>query len=58
MAETENYLVLGLLREIRAQQTEDGLRLVRLERRVDELHDSLGTALGFAAHANVVAERS
>lgn len=58
MAESDDNLVLRLLREIRAQQSEDGMRLLRVERRLEELHDSVGTALGFAAHANVVAERS
>ncbi len=56
MAEAENNLILRLLREIRTQQTEDGRRLHRVERRVDELHESAGAALGMAAHANIVTE--
>jgi hypothetical protein len=59
----DGNLVLRLLREIRseqaamkAKQEEDGLRLMRVERRVDELHESVGMALGFSAHATQVTE--
>jgi polyhydroxyalkanoate synthesis regulator phasin len=58
MSEDQDNMVLRLLREIRAQQIEDSRRLVRVERRLDELHESNATALGLAAHANVVVEQS
>ena len=58
MAETESNLILRLLREIRVKQGEDGLRLVRVERRVDERHESVGTALGMAVHANIAVEHT
>lgn len=56
MAEDRNDLMLRLLREIRATQEDDALRLRRVERRVDELHESAGVALGFAAHATQTVE--
>ena len=57
MAEDESNLILRLLREIRADQQNQGKRLVRVERRVDELHENVATALGMAAHSNVVVEQ-
>ena len=58
MSDEEDNVVLRLLREIRAQQVEDSRRLLRVERRLDELHESNATALGMAAHANVVVEQT
>ena len=59
MAEPENH-TLVLLREIRETvsgiarvQDEHGRGLEHIETRVDEMHDSMVTALGLAAHANV-----
>lgn len=43
-----------VLRETRVQQVEDNRRLLRVERGLDELHMSNATALGMAAHANLV----
>jgi hypothetical protein len=57
MAEDDDNVVLRLLREIRAGQDEQARRLIRVERRVDEMHDSMATALGMAAHSNVVVEQ-
>ncbi|NGM47531.1 hypothetical protein G5B31_18500 [Rhodobacter sp. SGA-6-6] len=57
MGETENNVVLRLLREIRSQQVEDGRRLQRVERRVDESHDAVVTAMGVAGVAQVATER-
>jgi hypothetical protein len=57
MAEVEDNLILRLLREIRAQQTDDGRRLQRVERRVDELHEGMVTAMGLAGLANVATEK-
>lgn len=55
MKPTDN-IVLRLLTEIRAKQDDDGLRLQRVERRLDELHESVGMSLGFSAHATQVTE--
>ena len=57
MTEEDENLVLRLLREIRAGQQDQSLRLIRVERRVDEMHESMTTALGMAAHSNVVVEQ-
>jgi polyhydroxyalkanoate synthesis regulator phasin len=57
MAETETNVVLRILREIRGQQVEDGRRLQRVERRVDELHESVVTAMGVAGVAQVATEQ-
>lgn len=54
MAEDEDNLGLRLLREIHSEQTDQGLRLIRVERRLDEVHENMVTALGMAAHSNVV----
>jgi polyhydroxyalkanoate synthesis regulator phasin len=57
MAEAEENLIVRLLREIRSQQKEDGLRLHRVERRLDEMHDGMVTAMGLAGLANVATEK-
>ena len=56
MAEDDN-LVLRMLREIRSQQVDDGRRLQRVERKMDELHDSVITAMGIAGVASVATEK-
>ena len=56
MAEDRNDLMLRLLREIREDTGDLRSRLVRVERRVDELHESASMALGFAAHATQTVE--
>ena len=53
MPEEPDNVVLMLLREIRSTQTDHGERLQHIEARVDEMHDSMITGLGWAAHANV-----
>lgn len=57
MADDDDNVVLRLLREIRAEQGDQGRRLVRVERRLDEMHESIATSLGMAAHSNVVVEQ-
>lgn len=56
MADDADNLVLRLLREMRQIQEEHSRKLEgirRIEQRLDDLHESTITALGFAAHANV-----
>lgn len=55
--EEDDNLVLRMLREIRAQQMDDGLRLQRVERKMDELHESVVTAMGIAGLASVATEK-
>ena len=60
MAGEPDTLVLTMLREmraaigdVRAAQDEQSRRLIHIETRVDEMHESMITGLGLAAHANV-----
>jgi hypothetical protein len=55
MSEDDN-LILRLLREYRAEREDQAKRLIRVERRVDELHEIATAALGMSAHSNVVAK--
>lgn len=55
--EEDDNLVLRMLREIRAQQMDDGRRLQRVERKMDELHESVVTAMGIAGLASVATEK-
>ena len=57
MAEEDDNIVLRLLREIRADQLDQGKRLIKVERRLDEMHEGMTTALGMAAHSNLVVEQ-
>jgi hypothetical protein len=57
MAEAENNLILGLLREIRGDTQDSRQRLTKVERRLDELHESMVTAMGLAGLANVATEQ-
>ena len=57
MGETETNLVLRLLREIRAQQVDDGHRLQKVERRLDELHEGMVSAMCLAGLASVATEK-
>ena len=59
MSEDDN-LILRILKEIQATQAELGrilnthtTRFERVERRLDEVHESLYTSFGLAGHANV-----
>jgi hypothetical protein len=60
MAEIDNEFIVRLPREIQATQAEHSRtfadhteRFIRLEKRRDEVHESMVTALGLAAHANI-----
>ncbi len=53
MAGEPDNVVLMPLREIRAAQDAHGRRLEHIETRIGEMHDSMVTGLGLAAHANV-----
>jgi polyhydroxyalkanoate synthesis regulator phasin len=57
MAEEEGNIVLRLLREIRSQQVDDGRRLQRVERHLDELREATVTAMGVAGLASVSTEK-
>ena len=61
MADEPDNMILRLLREMRSTQLDHGERLKLIERRIDEVHETVYTAAGLAAHANVrhdgVAER-
>ncbi|TGE02475.1 hypothetical protein [Methylobacterium nonmethylotrophicum] len=64
MAAEPDNLVLSLLRdmraalaEVRAVQDEQSRRLIRIEGRVDETHESMITGLGLAAHASIRHDR-
>jgi chaperonin cofactor prefoldin len=63
MAEPTDNVVLRLLREIRAEQTvikrtveTTNGRLTTLERKMDDVNESVTYALGLSAHANVAYE--
>ena len=53
MAKQPDDLVLRILKQIQATQAEHGKRFDQVERRLDEIHDGMITALGLASHANV-----
>ena len=56
MPDDESNLVLRLLREMRTvldQHSQQLEGIGRLEKQIETLHESIITALGFAAHANV-----
>ena len=56
MPDDDNNLVWRLLREMRSVLDQHSRQLEgigRLEKQMDNLHESTITALGFAAHANV-----
>jgi polyhydroxyalkanoate synthesis regulator phasin len=57
MAETETNLILRLLREIRSDTQDTRQRLSKVERRMDELHEGMVTAMGLAGLANVSTEK-
>lgn len=56
MTEDTENLILRLLREIRETQQAHSAKFVTIERRLLERHEGLYTALGMAAHGNVVIE--
>jgi hypothetical protein len=53
MAETEDNVVLRLLREIRADTQDTRHRLTKVERKLEELHEGMVQAMGVAALASV-----
>ena len=57
MANEPENITHVLLRQIRAAQDEHSHRFDRIEKRLDEVHESMVTSLGLAAHANVRHER-
>lgn len=57
MAEIESNLVLRLLREIREDTSDTRHRLTRVERRLDELHEGMVSAMGLAGLASVATEK-
>ncbi|NUB43461.1 hypothetical protein GEU84_003620 [Fertoebacter nigrum] len=57
MAETEDNLVLRLLREIRSDTQDTRQRMTKVERRLDELHEGVVAAMGLAGLANVATEK-
>ena len=56
MAEEPTDLALTVLREIRETQLEHGRRLEAIDRRFDEPHETVHTAMSFATHAHVRCE--
>ena len=60
VADEPDNMILRLLREIRAKQdehssvlSEHGQRLKMIDRRLDEVHETMYTVAGLAAHSNV-----
>lgn len=58
MADADDNVGLGLAREIRAEQTSQGGDLTTITRQLSELRGDVVTALGMAAHSNVVVEEA
>lgn len=56
MAEDENP-ILRLLRDIRGDTSDTRLRLGKVERRLDELHEGMVQAMGMAGLASVATEQ-
>jgi polyhydroxyalkanoate synthesis regulator phasin len=57
MAETEPNLILRLLREIRDDTQDTRHRITKVERRLDELHEGMVSAMGLAGLASVATEK-
>lgn len=57
MAETEDNVVLRLLREIRADTQDTRHRLTRVERKLEELHEGMVQAMGLARMAPAATEQ-
>ena len=57
MAETENNLILRLLRDIRGDTQDVRHRMTKVERRLDELPESMVSAMGLAGLASVATEQ-
>lgn len=53
MPDDENSLVLRLLREMRVVLDQHSRQVAGIDQRIETLHESTITALGFAAHTNV-----
>ena len=57
MGESEDNVVLRLLREIRSDTQDTGHRLTRVERKLEELHEGMVQAMGVAGLASVSTEK-
>jgi polyhydroxyalkanoate synthesis regulator phasin len=57
MGETESNLILRLLRDIREDTQDTRHRLTKVERRLDELHEGMVSAMGLAGLASVATEQ-
>ena len=57
MAESEDNIVLRLLREIRNDTSDVRSRMTKVERRLDELHEGMVSAMGIAGLASVATEQ-
>ena len=57
MGETESNLILRLLRDIREDTQDTRRRVTKVERRVDELHEGMVSAMGLAGLASVATEQ-
>ena len=57
MAESEDNIVLRLLREIRNDTSDVRSRMTKVERRLDELHEAVVAAMGIAGLASVATEQ-
>lgn len=57
MGETENNVVLRLLREIRSDTQDVRQRMTKVERPLDELHEGMVSAMGIAGLASVATEK-
>jgi polyhydroxyalkanoate synthesis regulator phasin len=57
MAEEDKNVVLRLLREIRADTQDTRSRMTKVERRLEELHEGMVTAMGIAGLASVATEK-
>jgi hypothetical protein len=57
MAETESNLILRLLRDIREDTQDTRHRITKVERRLDELHEGMVSAMALAGLASVATEK-
>jgi len=53
VAKQPEDLVIRILRDIQSALADHGKRFDRLEGRLDEVHEGMLAALGFASHAHV-----
>ncbi len=53
MSKEPDNVILRLLREVRDNQKKDSIRLEAIEGRMEEMHETMYSAVGMAAHANI-----